>query len=367
MKSIWFKIHLWLGLITTPIILFVCITGCIIVFGDEIMELTAGDAKYVQEVKSEKIPLEDIILRLKEKFPERRKPFYFVAYRDANRSMRCNMYDPGNGLRMVYVDPYTGDVLKDDSTINFFYITAHLHNSLLLHKVGSWIIDVAVIIFLILIATGMVLWWPKSLDKKHLKRSFKIKFNATWKRLNRDVHIVLGFYASSVLILLCITGLIIAFKPVAAITQKTFGGNISQSWKKTLPKIDSNAVSYPMNKAIEATFMQYPDKEEAQVYTYLLDKYGYYNIIASDKSGLKSRQSPKYSMYNRYSGEIIEIPNEIIKTKSIENMYWSLHMGTYWGFWGKIIVFLGGLSGSILPVTGFYMWWTRNKKPKLVV
>ncbi len=362
----WYKIHLWLGLISAPIVLFVCITGCIIVFGDEIIELSAGKARYVSEMKDEKVAIEDIVESLKKQFPERRKPFYVVTYKDPQRSIRCNMFEPGKGLRMVYVDPYTGAVLKDDTTINFFYITAHLHNELMLHETGQWIIDIAVLIFLVLIITGMILWWPKSWSKKHVNGAFKIKLKTTWNRINRDLHIVLGFYASCLLLLLCVTGLMIAFKPFAAITQKSFGGDPTQVWEKALPKKDTLAVtSYPLNKAIQATYERYPDKEEVQVYTFLLEKQGYYHMIASDKTGLKSRYAPQYSMFDRYSGEVIEIPEEVVKTENIENVYWSLHMGTYWGIWGKIIVFLGGLVGSTLPVTGFYMWWSRIRKRKI--
>lgn len=365
MKQIISKIHFWLGLICAPVLIFVCLTGSVIVFADEIMNISAGDAKYVPEVKASKIPTEQLLKKLNGKFPKRKKPYYIVTYKDSTRSVRCNMYSKKKGLRMVYVDPYTGEVLKDDGTINFFYITAHLHNSLMLRKTGEWIIDISVLIFLILIISGIILWWPKSWQKKHRNAAFKIKLNATWKRLNRDLHIVLGFYASAVLLVLCTTGLIIAFKPFSAFTQNTFGGDPDHSWKKELPKLNSLAPqSYPLNDAIYDALKKHPEKDELQVYTYLLDKEGYYSFTASDHIGLKSAYSPEYNIINRYSGKEINLPDKAIKTERIENMFWSIHMGTYWGIIGKIIVFLGGLIGTSLPVTGIYIWWNRIRNRK---
>src|SRR5690606_16723176 len=132
-------IHLWPSLVSAVILIFVCLTGTIIVYCDEIMELSAGKARFVEEVGSQRLEPDELIERLKAHFPDRGTPGYMVAYKDPNRSVRFNMFSKQEGLRMVYVNPYTGEVLKDDGTIYFFYITAHLHNSLLLHTPGQWI------------------------------------------------------------------------------------------------------------------------------------------------------------------------------------------------------------------------------------
>ncbi len=369
MKNIINKIHLWVGLITTPIIVFICITGCLIVFSDEIMEYSARDARFVPEVKEQKIPMEKILTTLKKSFPERRKPFYIITYKDPARSIRCNMYSPKEGLRMVYIDPYTGNILKDDSTIHFFFVTAHLHATLMLHKTGEWIIDISVILFVLLLISGLILWWPKSWSAKHKNAAFKIKWNANGKRLNHDLHTVMGFYGLAILLILSITGLTIAFKPMNELTQKVFGGDPSASYEKSFPKLDTlnRQTSYPINKVIDATFRKHPDKKEIMLYSYLLDHTGYYKLIAANKIGLKSMYSPEVAFYNRYTGDELTITDKIKKTESIENTYWSLHMGTYWGIFGKIIVFLGGLVGASLPITGFIMWRNRTRKKKIEI
>ena len=358
LKSLISKIHLWLGLGVFPIVFFICITGTIIVFADEIMELSAGQARYVKEVKQDKIPIETILANLKKAYPERRIPSYMVAYKDPERSIRFNSYEPKQGLRMLYVDPYTGEILKEDATIHFFYITAHLHNSFLWHGTGEWIVDISVIIFVILLISGMVLWWPKSWDKKHRKASFAINLKSNVRRFNHDLHAVGGFYSFAIALLLSVTGLIIAYTPLSQATIKLFGGNAAASWEENAPLYNTELPDYPINDMLDKAFAKFPNKDELQLYTFFLKDKGYLPVKATKKVNLKSTQTLDFVVYNRHTGEEMPISEEAILTEKIENTFWMLHMGS-WGLLGKIITFLGGLILSCLPITGFLIW--RNK------
>ncbi len=358
------KLHLWLGLVTAPLVFFVCITGTIIVFSDEIIELSAGKAKYVNNIKDHKLETEELIKKFKDQFPNRRQPSYMVCYRDPNRSVRFNSFSKTEGLRMVYMDPYTGKVLKDDSTIYFFYITAHLHHSLLLHKTGTWIIDITTIIFVIALISGLILWWPRSWQKKYKKASFSIKTNASKSRLNLDLHKVLGFYCLGLLLLLSLTGLLIAFKPLSSVTQNAFGGNPELQMKNVFAKSssDTNTKTFPINLTIDKAFKTYPDKDEIQFYTYWLNDWDYYVMNIAKKIGIKSAMNVELIAFNKYSGSQFVMPNEFKINKKVENAYWSLHMGNYMGLFGKIITFIAGLIGSSLPITGFIIWLQKRNK-----
>lgn len=39
----------------------------------------------------------------------------------------------------------------------------------------------------------------------------------------------------------------------------------------------------------------------------------------------------------------------------------SLHMGNYWGIWSKIFTFIAALIGASLPVTGYYLFYIKEK------
>lgn len=361
-KKLILWLHLWPGLISAAIIFFVCITGTIAVYCDEIMALSAGDARFVKEVKETRKPAEELIDIIKKEFPKRNRPSYMVSYKDPERSVRFNTFSREEGLSMVYIDPYTGEILKDDGTIYFFYITVHLHNSFLLGKTGQWIIDIATIIFVLEIITGLYLWWPKKRNKKAMDAAFKIKTGSTKKRLNYDLHKVLGFYAAAVILLLSVTGLLIAFEPLSQSLMKAFGADTTHDWQKELPKYKEGQAPLELNPFIERSFEKYPDKKEMQIYTYRMDSSGYYMMRVANQVGLKSAQSPEYVIYDRFSGDEIKLPESALKHEKVDNAIWVLHMGNWMGQIGKFITFLGGLIATSLPVTGFYIWWGKRKK-----
>ena len=54
-------LHLWPGIISALILIFVCITGTIFVYSDEIIDHCAGDARYVKEVLPNRMPVEKLM------------------------------------------------------------------------------------------------------------------------------------------------------------------------------------------------------------------------------------------------------------------------------------------------------------------
>lgn len=367
-KSRWSRIiawlHLWPSLVSAVILIFVCLTGTVIVYCDEIIDWANRDVLYVKNKGMERLPTEQLLLNFKKAFPSRSNPGYMVVYRDPARTVKFNSFEREKGLSFVYMDPYTGEVLKDDRTVYFFYVTAHLHNSLLWHGPGNWIIDIATLIFLLELITGLVLWWPAKWTKTTREASFTVKWKARFKRLNYDLHNVVGFYALSICLVLTITGLIIAFHPLADFTVRAFGGDPGHEWEKQLPVFDAAKVPVPLNTVISNTFDRHPDKEAIQVSTFRMDSSGYYGINVARRIGLKSCEDCDAFMIDRYVGRPVELTQAATLHEVVENAYWTLHMGTWMGQVGKFVTFTGGLVATSLPVTGFLIWWGRRKKSK---
>ena len=157
---------------------------------------------------------------------------------------------PKKDLTYVYLNPYTGKVLYAEAlNKNFFTVVEYIHLYLLLPaKIGQMVVGVSVIIFVVLMITGIILWWPKR--KSDRKRSFTIKWGAKWKRVNYDLHNVLGFYATSIVLILAITGLSIAFDWVTSGIYKT--ANLGRSYpnEKVDPKSDSVSKPAVLSKPV---------------------------------------------------------------------------------------------------------------------
>lgn len=354
-------LHLWPSLVASVILIFVCLTGTIIVYCDEIIDWVNRDVLYVPEVKEDRLPAEELLRIFHEKYPARRNPSYIVTYKDPARSVKLNSYDPKIGLQLIYMDPYTGEILKEDTTIFFFFITAHLHNSLMLGKAGAWIIDISTIIFLIGLITGIVLWWPKKWNKTGVNRSFTIRWRAKFKRVNYDLHNVVGFYTLFIVLVLTVTGLIIAFEPLSALTINAFGGDGSHAWEsKELPRVEEERPMASLQSAIDRHLAQDEEANAAVIYSFRLKQASNYILITASQMGLKSYVGHAHFI-NKYTGHDIQASEGELH-QAIENGYWMLHMGTWLGWLGKLVTFIGGLVATSLPITGFIIWWGKRKK-----
>src|SRR5690606_28971019 len=116
------------------------------------------------------------------------------------------------GGKTYLVNPYTGEVkgTTESSTAKFFTVVMGLHRWLLVQDGGGKVIvGIATIIFVFLCITGLFIWWP--VKARDWKRGFKIKFSASWKRINHDLHNTLGFYALIFLLIMSLTGLCWSF------------------------------------------------------------------------------------------------------------------------------------------------------------
>ncbi|MFT3902337.1 MAG: PepSY-associated TM helix domain-containing protein [Niabella sp.] len=356
-------LHLWPSIVSGIILVFVCLTGTIVVYGDEIMDFTAGDAKYVTPQDGPRITVQQINDNLKKAYPGYTVSEY-VFFKDPGRSIRIRAFNPKPMmLSMVYMNPYTGEVLKKDNTVYFFFVTAHLHSELLAHEVGHWIVIISTIVFVISCITGLVLWWPKRWNRATRQASFTIKWKARFKRLNYDLHNVYGFYSLIICLILGITGLMIAFPGLKNGIFKAAGTPIADI-RKILPKMDSTKVSKDAVEFAYKVLDSEPKKESVSVWNFDQQKSGVF-LFTSGKVGLKSIEKADVTIYDRYTGEKFPLAPRFIKYKRADNHMWQLHMGQWWGQIGKLSTFLAGIVATSLPITGFLIWWgRRNKKTK---
>src|SRR5690606_32408194 len=88
------------------------------------------------------------------------------------------------------------------------------------------IVGVATIIFILLSISGLVLWFPKKLRWKNLKSGFKIRTDASWKRVNHDLHNTLGFYSLILIIIMCLTGLCWSFEGYRELASNVLGTKV---------------------------------------------------------------------------------------------------------------------------------------------
>ncbi|WP_409150122.1 PepSY-associated TM helix domain-containing protein [Sphingobacterium sp. BS-2] len=357
-------LHLWPSIVSGLIVVFVCLTGTLIVYCDEILELSAADAKYV-EVAGPKATAVQLLESVKETNPNL-EISQLVFFNDPERSVRARAFNKeSKKLNLIYINPYTAEVMKVDYTIHFFFVTAHLHASLLAHSIGGWVVLISTVIFLISCITGLILWWPKRWTKKTKQDSFTIKWKARFKRLNYDLHNVYGFYSLLLCFILSATGIIIFFHAsLGSAIIRSFGGS-DEHLEAALPAVDESRTSLDFAQFAYRALEKNPDKKNASIWLYNLDKVGAYTFQMG-VSGLKSTENLGLEVFDKYNGQHIAVERPFVLHEKVENYVWQLHMGQWWGQFGKLSTFLAGIIATSLPITGFLIWWGRRKKKKTV-
>ena len=226
------KLHLWLGLSTGLIVFIISITGAIYVFQEEITNYLRKDAIYHNESNiANKQPLSLKVLEQKvDAFTNEKYPIHWVTVPiDKSRSYifyyyernpeGWNFYEEYVVYKSVYVNPFTGEIRGVyDETLDFFNIIKSIHFSFMLKTDwGTYVCGIPTLIFVFMLISGIILWWPKNKNARKQRFAFNWKNVKSWKRKNYDLHNILGFYVSSLAFVVAFTGLFYAFFFIQAI------------------------------------------------------------------------------------------------------------------------------------------------------
>ncbi|QTE36423.1 PepSY-associated TM helix domain-containing protein [Mucilaginibacter gossypii] len=358
-------IHRWLGFISGLVVFIVSITGCIFCFQDEIQDAIHSYRKVEVQNKPYIAPS---ILKAEALKGRKGAIASYVYYYGIGRPAGVLVTDKKEGLLFVYLNPYTGKITHIESpTTNFFIIVEYIHLYLLLPaNIGTLIAGISVIVFVVLMITGIILWWPKR--KSDRKRSFTIKWGGRWRRINYDLHNVLGFYATSVAIILAITGLSISFDWMREAIYTAANWGKAHPEEKVVFKSDSLLngkmdTTQVINKAYLSAKAASPNAEMFLIYDDAA-KAGTIGVTAYAQA-LHYYKSDSYS-FDKYTGKLLNRTAHEQKSTGMKmnNMNYDIHVGQILGLPGKIIAFLASLICASLPITGFIIWLGKRKKSK---
>ncbi len=144
----------------------------------------------------------------------------YVSPRHAERAALFRVDAEGDAT-LIAVNPYTSEVLAEYPRRTGLYdLMDNIHGSLLLGVTGDRMIEIAASLGMVLIASGLYMWWPRGDHgwRQVLVPSFK-KGRSLWKSL----HGVVGFWVSIVLAFFLVSGL--AWSGV-------WGEKLTQAWSQ---------------------------------------------------------------------------------------------------------------------------------------
>lgn len=378
LQRLFWRIHFWAGLIASSIILFAALTGLLYVFTPQIEAWRHADLDRVTPV-GRPLPLDMQVQAAQQAAPDAALRYvvpahlpgdstqvYLRAPHEHHMGKTGGEHDHGLPTGSIaYVNPYTGDVLGQLQEMDRFKTWAKkLHSSALQGNGWRWLMELGASWMLVLFATGLVLWWPRSQARGGPGwRALLPRWGrggATW----RDLHAVTAIALGAVLAVVLVTGL----------TWSRYSGERFRAMQQALgqdaPKAAKTVTSAPgdgpllsWQAAWEHARAQAPDI--AMQITPPMGTTGVWRIENFDRSQPTGRFSlaldarlgtPLFAAgWDRYpalaQATAVGIP---------------FHRGEF-GVWNQVLLALAALAAVFSVVSGWVMWLKRRPHGQVAV
>jgi uncharacterized iron-regulated membrane protein len=390
MKVFFRRIHLYLSLGAGLVIMLCCFTGAMLVFQKE-LEQVFHKSRYVVKAEEQKLSLDSLVSNVKKNYPQA-KINGIRLYDDPTRSAEVSVLiqdkkeeaseapptvstkgkdaakKAPRGGRVpsltAFVNPYTGQVLDlHNPREGFFYSMLALHRWLLGSNdgIGKYITGISTFIFLFILITGIILWWPKT--KKILSQRLKVKWNSGWKRLNHDLHIVLGFYSFLVLFIFAFTALAWSFQWFNKGIYQVTSSSMKAPEPPTSTYVD-NVKTIGFDKALFAAQNSFTNVVYYNI-TMPRDSAGAVTVTALSKDAVHETASDALYI-DQYSGNVLGqyLFSDRNLGARVRATFRPVHVGSIWGTPSKIIALIACLLGTSFPITGTILWINRTRKSK---
>ena len=199
-RAVW-RWHFYAGLLVLPFLMLMALTGALYLFADEIDGAVYRDLSRVEARTATTSPdrwvaaaeagaggtVSDVLL---------------PARADQAVSLTVDLAD--GGQRTAFVNPYDARYIGSTGYGGVMETVKQLHSLILLGSWANYFVEIVAGWALILVATGLFLWWPRGRGVGVVSiRPSDPKRRPFW----RDVHAVTGLYAGAVIAFLVVTGM----------------------------------------------------------------------------------------------------------------------------------------------------------------
>ncbi|MEH2198507.1 PepSY-associated TM helix domain-containing protein [Nostoc sp.] len=361
-RQIAFHLHRYIGLVVGLLLVIVGLTGSLLVFADEIDLLLLSHQIGQVIPQGQRVSIESELYTVEAAYKDRPE-FQAIVIRTplaANAPHQVLLRSPKGEITEVNVNPYTGAIMGSrirDRT--FRTLLTKLHEELLVGEIGGLILGIVGLLSLLLSITGILLWpgWKKLIP------GFKIKLKAHPKRVNFDIHKVIGIIAAIFLGLTGFTGFCWNFESFTQpiIYALTLTPNPPDPVSQPLPSRTPLQLGQILKKADAAlpdgltTFIILPTTPEA---TFNIAKKLPHEAESFGRSRL---------WLDRYTGDLVQIKNtfELSLGDQIFDSFTPLHFGTFGGLPTRILYVFVGLTPLILFITSLVMYRYRYQGKRI--
>ncbi len=366
-RTIIFWLHLVAGLIAAPVIFIMSITGVLLTYEKQ-MTRWADARQYEITVPagSPALPIADLIAAASESEKDAPTAITFRAGETAPAEVSFGRE------KTVFLDPYSGKVLGNGSpgVRKFFDDVTQWHRWLATsddnRAVGKLVTGVSNLAFLVLVVSGIYLWFPRRWAASVLR-------NITWFRRNSNAraryfnwHNTFGFWCAVPLFFVVISATVISFPWASNLVYRAVGE------EPPPPKSRSGGRGTGEGKKDESTPVVanlQPVFEKAQAQAGSWNSITI-NIPSSEKApvsvnldaGTGGQPQKRSSLeFNQADAELVKVEDFATQStgRRVRSIMRFMHTGEVGGIIGQTIAGVASLGACFLVWTGVYLSWRR--------
>ncbi|WP_147093857.1 PepSY-associated TM helix domain-containing protein [Swaminathania salitolerans] len=201
-RAMLWRWHFFAGLFCLPFVIVLCVTGSLYLFKPQIETWLDRD---IDRAVAEGPPRS--VSAQRDAALSAVPGGHFLALEMPARKRQATrvLVAHGADVTRVYIDPVTLRVMaRRDEQTRFERLVFRLHGQLLIGNPGSAIMEMVASWTLVLIVTGLMLWWPR---RPGVGGTVLPRLGAKGRVFWRDLHAVGGMWISLALILFLVSGL----------------------------------------------------------------------------------------------------------------------------------------------------------------
>jgi len=380
-RTVW-RWHFYAGLFCIPFVIWLACTGTVFLFHPQIQHWI--DRPYDHLAITRPASANAQVQAALAAIPGAMLHYYQLP-EDAGSAAQVVVGKDDKEYR-VYVHPQTLQVLKvDDEDKRLMNFVFRLHGELMIGNAGSYMVELAASWAVIMIVTGLILWWPR--NARGLGGVLYPRLRAGGRTFWRDIHSVTGVYVSLLVLFQIFTGLPWAksWGTYMKLIRHTASGMVAQQdW--TTSTSDEKAVRLAMNNA-EADI----NSEHAHMHHMMAMKMGPDAYIALDKmvatvtpldlaypveiappmrmGGNWTAKSDSRNRPLRVNLVLDAKSGAIVSRQDFSTRPWldrvvgtaiAIHEGQHFGLLNQLLGLFMAMGLVTLAISGAVMWWRRR-------
>lgn len=340
--------HRWIALAATVFIFILAVTACALVFEGALDRASHPSLWYVTPA-AHRQSLDTLVARARA--VAGKAPVIGITLSPADD----RAYVVNAGPNQIFVDPYTGHV-NGRRTIAEWNRTLPrrlhvLHVSLMSGKIGGEIVAIATAATLLLVLSGVILWWPDKL--------IRINWSASWKRILFDLHHATGVTSAIVLLIIAGSGVVMHYETLTdamyALDRHPEPEPLDQSDAPPgTPTISFDSLYNVATRALPGARVMFltasPMRDDPFVAAMRFPE--------DHTPGGRSRVT-----VDRFTGAVLLATSTRTAERGTRmgNAIRSVHTGDIFGKPSEVIYLLASLALATQVVSGVSMWWNGRK------